>query len=106
MCKKVLCLNSVATENAGEKSKGSRHVCPNNQSRTESKVAIALHCASFVAMLRSTHCTVLQMNNSIRSFSAMNPYHFRKASGKPFRAVENQHLELSAKRTMNKEGQM
>jgi len=33
----------------------------------------------------------------------MNPYHFRKASGKPFCAITNHGLVLSAKRTGTKE---
>jgi len=42
-CEKLICLNPIAMENAGKKSKGSRNTCPNNQSRTESEVAITLH---------------------------------------------------------------
>jgi len=73
MCKKLLCLNPVATENVGdnaEKSKGNCNAYPNNQSHTESEMAIT-------------------------NFSAMNPCHLRKARGKPFCAITNQHLALS-----------
>jgi len=45
----------------------------------------------------------LQTNNSARNFSAMNPCYFRKASGKLFRTIVNQHLVLSVKRTGTKE---
>jgi len=43
------------------------------------------------------------MNNSVKNFSAMNPCHFRKGSGKLFRVITNQHLALSMKRTGTKE---
>jgi len=43
MCKKLLCLNPVARESAGEKPEGSHNAHPNNQSRTESEVTITLH---------------------------------------------------------------
>jgi len=53
-------------------------------------------------VLCSTHCTVLQTNNSVGNFFAMNSGRFRekhdKASGKPYHAISNQHLVLSAKR--------
>jgi len=39
----------------------------------------------------------------VKNFSAMKPCHFRKSSGKPFRAIANRHLALSAKRTGTKE---
>jgi len=73
-------------------------MCPNNQSRTESEVAIMLHSS-----LCSTRYTAVQTNNSVRNFSAMNPCRFRKSSGKPFHAIANRHLALSAKRTGTKE---
>ena len=37
-CKKLLCLNPVTTEIAGEKSKGSSNLCSNDQSRSENEV--------------------------------------------------------------------
>jgi len=43
MCKKLLCLNPVATENAGEKSKESHNACPKNQLSSENEVAIMPH---------------------------------------------------------------
>ena len=61
----------LATENAGEKSTGSRNTCLDDQLRT-----------------------ALQTNNSVRNFSAMNPCHFKTSCGKPFRAIVNQHLAL------------
>jgi len=45
-----------------------------------------------------TGYTVLQTNNSVRNFSAVNPCHFRKSSGKPFCAIANQHLALSVRK--------
>ena len=47
--------------------------------------------------------TALQMNNSVRKFSAMDPCRFTKSSGKPFRSIANRHLALSTRRTGTKE---
>jgi len=44
------------------------------------------------------------MNNSVRNLFAINPHCFRKASGKPYYAIINQHsLALSAKITETKD---
>jgi len=56
------------------------------------EVVIGLHLLLF-----SAHYTVLQTNNSVRNFSAMNPC---KPVGSHF---TNQHLALSAKRTGTRE---
>ena len=60
------------------------------------KVAITLN----LQVPCSAHYTALQVNTN---FSTMNPYCFRKANGKPFWAIANQHfallVALSAKRT-------
>ena len=49
---KLLRLNLVITESAGEKSEGSHNVHPNNQSRNEKRGG---YYASFVAMLHLLH---------------------------------------------------
>ena len=63
MCKKLLCLNLVATEITGEKPEGSHYMCPNNQSCTEKQGG---HHTSFVAMIHLLQCyrgiTVWEMN--------------------------------------------
>jgi len=93
-------LNQVATENSGEKSKGSHNACPDNQSRFESEVAITFHL-----QLCSAHYTALQMNNSVRNFSAMNPCHFRKSQ---WEAVSRYHKSMPcivSEKNWNKGGQ-
>jgi len=73
------------------------NVHPNNQLCTEKSSG---YCASFVC---SACYTALQVENSVRNFSAMNPDYSRKkydkATGKPHHAIANQHLALSAKGT-------
>ena len=75
-----------------QNSKRSHNMCPISQSCTESEMA------SFVAMLCSLHSVT-----DVRNFSAMNPCRFRKSSGKPFCAIANRLLAMSAKRTETKE---
>jgi len=76
MCTKLLCLNPVAKGDNAEKSKGSHNEHPNNQSHSESEMAITL------------------CYRQITNFSAMNPC---QASGKP---VGN-HFVLSQINTLH-----
>ena len=52
MYTKLLCLNPVATESAGEKPKGTHNMCPNNLSCIKKWGG---YYASFVAILCSLH---------------------------------------------------
>jgi len=45
MCKKLLCLNPVATENVGKKSKMSHNAHPNNQSHSEVRWPFRFICS-------------------------------------------------------------
>ena len=57
------------------------------------------HCVLFVTMLCLLY-TVLQANNSVRNFSAMNP---EKIKQKPHRTGANQHYNVSKKYWNRKE---
>jgi len=56
-------LESVAMQNVGKKSNGSCHVCPNNQSHTESEMAITSSVAIICLLHSITDALIVSKKN-------------------------------------------